>query len=359
MPGRLHSSLLVVAALAAGLALAPSAGARSFTPPDDKIFHGTSDTGVSDDYRAFTDQTQEHSAVLQNFYHWGVPLGTGALQRWRHTRTRGVLSLSTAPGGQAEVIDPKGIAQGRGDDYILSLNQAIGKSHQVVYIRLMAEMNGYWNPYSAYNADGTSRGADHSTRWFKKAWKRFAIIVRGGSRKSINNRLRAQRLPRIYRAHSNNAPIYRRKDVPRRLRKPKVALMWVPQTSGSPAVRGNRPQAYWPGARYVDWVGADVYSKFANATLWNNLNSFYKKFKGKPFVIGEYSPWDADPGGAFVSKLFSWAESHKRTRMLIYYRSVSTTNVFNLQFYPEAQNVLRNVLNGARYMSVAPEYRKK
>ena len=44
---------------------------------------------------------------------------------------------------------------GHGDRYILKLNQSIARSKQVVYIRLFPEMNGYWNPYSAYNADGS------------------------------------------------------------------------------------------------------------------------------------------------------------------------------------------------------------
>lgn len=358
MPNRADFRRLALAALVLIAALPASANARSFTPPGNKVFHGTSDTGDTSDYRAFSDQVNEHSAVLQSFYHWGVPVGTGALQRWRRTRTRGVLSLSTAPGGQPEVIDPKEVAKGRGDDYILSLNGAIGKSKQVVYIRLFPEMNGHWNPYSAFNADGSPRGTDHSTRWFKKAWQRFALIIRGGSRKSINERLRRAHLPRIYRASSNNAKIYKRKNVPRKLRKPKVALMWVPQTSGSPDIAGNAPRRYWPGARYVDWVGADVYAKFANATLWGKLNSFYRKFDGKPFVIGEYAPWDADPGGRFVTRLFDWAETHRRTRMLIYYRSVNATNEFNLQFYPDAMNALQGILNRARYMSFAPEYRR-
>ena len=356
MPRR--TLIACAAAIAAALALAPSAGARAFTPPGDKIFHGVSDTGHAGDYRSFVDLTRAHSAVMQDFFHWGVPVGTGALQRWRHTRTRGVLSLSTAPGGQSEVIDPKGIASGRGDDYILSLNGAIAKSHQIVYIRLMPEMNGSWNPYSAFNSDGSSRGTDHSTRWFKKAWKRFALIVRGGSRRSINKRLRKQHLPRIYRARSNHDKIYKRKGVDRKLPKPKIALMWVPQTSGSPNIAANRPARYWPGARYVDWVGADAYAKFSNSTLWNNLNRFYRRFDGKPFVIGEYAPWDADPGGAFVSKLFNWAEDRRRARMLIYYRSVSPTNEFNLQFYPDALSVVRKTLNRSRYMGVAPELKR-
>ena len=78
-------------------------------------------------------------------------------------------------------------------------------------------------------------------------------------------------MPRLLRARSNNAKIYKRQNVGQALPKPKVALMWVPQTTGSPNVRGNQPSNYWPGNRYVDWVGADAYAKFSNATLWNNL----------------------------------------------------------------------------------------
>jgi len=346
-------------ALAAGglLLLAPAgAHAGTFTPPNGKIFHGVSETGDVADYRSFTRTTRAHSAVSQSFFHWGVPLGTGALQRWRRTRTRGVLSLSTAPGGQPEEITPKAIAVGRGDTYMLSLNDSISDSRQTAYIRLFPEMNGHWNPYSAFNANGTSRGADHSTRWFRKAWKRFAIVVRGGSRKTINTKLRKLKLPRLLRARSNNAPIYKHNRVGRRLPKPRVALMWVPQTSGSPNVRGNRPGKYYPGNRYVDWVGADAYAKFSNATLWRKLGSFYRRYDSKPFVIGEYGPWDGDPGGAFTDRMFDWVRSHRRARMLIYYRSVNATNIFNIDFYPSALSVVRQALNGQRFMPFAPEY---
>lgn len=356
--GRLTTALVLAIAIGGLLTAVPAASAKSYTPPDGKIFHGVSETGHVADYHSFTEQTKEHSAISQSFFHWGVPLGTGALQRWRKTRTRGVLSLSTAPGGQPEVIDPKAVAQGRGDDYMLSLNRSITEHEQIVYIRLFPEMNGHWNPYSAFNADGSRRGEDHSTKWFRKAWQRFAIVVRGGPVKKINDRLRALKLPRLLRAKSNRDKVYERNNVGKSLPKPKVAMMWVPQTSGSPNVRGNQPSDYWPGNKYVDWVGADVYAKFSNSTLWNNLNAFYDKYDSKPFMIGEYAPWDSDPGGAFVKRLFDWAQSHRRTRMLVYFRSVNPTNVFNLQFYPEAMAALRDILDRSRYMSHPPEYEK-
>jgi hypothetical protein len=353
----LRASALALATGALLVVLPAAAPARSFTPPDGKSFHGVSETGDVQDFRAFTDQVNAHAAVSQSFFHWGVPLGTGALQRWRKTRSRGVLSLSTAPGGQPEVIDPKQIAEGRGDDYILSLNHSISKSRQVVYIRLFPEMNGHWNPYSAFNANGSARGRDHSTRWFRAAWQRFELVIKGGTLRSINRRLRNRHLPRLLRARSNRDPVYKRHGVGRRLPEPKVALMWVPQTTGSPNIAANAPKKYWPGKRYVDWVGADAYAKFSNSTLWRSLNSFYRKFDGKPFVIGEYGPWDGDPGGAFTDRMFDWARDHKRTRMLIYYRSVNPTNIFNIGFYPDALGVLRKALNAPRFAPLAPEYR--
>ena len=219
-----------------------------------KIFHGVSETGHIQHYSSFVDQTGSHSAVSQSFFHWGVPLGTGALERYRKTRTRGVVSLSTAPGGQPEVITPEAIAKGRGDKYMLSLNNSISDSKQIVYIRLFAEMNGHWNPYSAFNADGSSRGSSHSTKNFRKAWKRFSIIVRGGTRvedqqaPSASSTCRACSTPK-----ANNDKIYDRLDVPKKLPKPKVALMWVPQTS-------RLPERLWQPARQPTTPAASTWT---------------------------------------------------------------------------------------------------
>ena len=353
---RVRTALGAFVALIAIAAGAPTAQGKSYAPPKDKSFHGVSETGFTRDYKSFAKLTKTHSAVQQRFSHWGMPL-TPALGRFHRTRTRGVLSLSTAPGGQPEVISPLKIATGRGDRYMLLLNEEIAASRQIVYIRLMAEMNGHWNAYSAFNSDGSSRGKSHSTKSFKKAWKRFAIIVKGGPRDKINKRLHALDMPRLLRAKSNNDKVYDRLDVPKKLPKPKVAMMWVPQTRGSPNVPGNAPADYYPGAKYVDWVGADAYAKFANSTLWNNLNAFYRKYDQHPFVIGEYGPWDSDPGGAFTHAMFNWGESHGRTKMLLYYRDVNATNIFNLQHYPDALGVLQQKIAGNEFVPIPAEYR--
>jgi hypothetical protein len=327
---------------------APTA-ARKFTPRHHRIFHGVSDTANNRDFHRFRERVGAHPAVLENFYHWDTPLTSGALQRWRQTRTRGVLSLSTAPGGQPEAISPRQIAKGRGDDYIVRLNQTIAKSKQVVYIRLFPEMNGYWNPYCAYDANGTKKGRSHSLNSFRRAWQRIVLIVRGGKRKKINRKLRQRHMPRILRASSNHARIYRREHVHRRLDRPEVAFMWSPQTIGSPYVAGNQPGHYWPGRRFVDWVGADIYSAYATPGVWGAFKSFYRKWRHWPFVVGEYSPWDNDYRGSFTRKLFKFALRHRRTRMLIYYRSVNPGTPFDVDNFPRAKRVLRHMLNKRRF----------
>ena len=178
---------IVVAGLALGTATTTAARSKHdpYIPANGRAWHGVSDTGHLADYRKFNRQVRAHTPLLQDFFHWGVPLSTGALDRWERSDTRGVLSLSTAPGGGTEVITPQQIANGFGDHYLLRLNESIENSGQVVYIRPFGEMNLHYNPYSAFNADGSPRGG-HATKWFKRAWRRMVLIVRGGKRDKIN-----------------------------------------------------------------------------------------------------------------------------------------------------------------------------
>lgn len=335
-------------ALVAGCGLGAGAGAgaadaswhpRAYAPPHGRAFHGVSGTvGKERDFQRFRHWVGAHPAVMQDFFPWGTSLKKGALPLWHRTSTRGMLSLTTKLGDR-EVIRPGEVAHGRGDRYIVKLNHQIaGHRRQVVYIRLFPEMNGHWNPYCAYNADGSARGHGHSTKSFRRAWRRFATIIRGGSVAGINARLHRLGMPNLQRR------------VGRRLPHPKVAMVWNPQTIGSPAVSGNAPGRYWPGRHYVDWVGADIYAKFPN---FKGLNRLYRNYPRKPFLIGEWSPWDYDSPG-FVKRLFGWARRHHRVRLLVYYQAFGATNPHHIENYPAAESMLEQELNGRRYDPFAP-----
>jgi hypothetical protein len=345
-------------ALAALIGIAEARPGKTFVPRHGQIYHGVSDTADLRDFAHFRRQVRAHPAVLQEFYHWDVSLpASGAFKRWDRSRTLGVVSMSTKlPARGGSEITPAQIAAGLGDHYLLRLNQSIESRGEPVYIRLFPEMNGHWNPYCAFNADGSSRGGDHRPQKLVEAWRRTVIIVRGGARRVINRRLRKSGMPRIYRAKSNRDRIYERRDVPRRLDPAPVSFMWVPQTFGSPNIPGNQPEDYWPGRRFVDWVGADIYSKFA--TAFDDLRRFQQRYRRYPFVIGEYSPWDNDFSGAFTRKLLGWARRHQRVRMLIYYRSVTADNAFYITHYPGARRELRQALNKRRFDPFGPGQRR-
>lgn len=328
-----------------------------YLPPHGRVFHGVSETitgtrGVLH----FQRQVGAHPAVVEDFYHWGTPLSTGALDRWHEEHSRGLLSVSTAPGDGVETITPRQIANGRDDHYLVRLNQTISNAGQVVYLRPFGEMNGYWNPYSAFNSDGSAR-PDHSTKQFIRAWRRFSIVVRGGSVGAINRHLTGLGMPKLLRAQRNDAHVYHREGVGNGLSHPHVAFVWNPQTISSPNIPANRPSRYWPGRKYVDWVGADIYSKFASTTVRTALGRFQHRYRHFPFVIGEYAPWDNDSDGKFVRWLFRWAGRHTKVRMLVYYRSVTPDSAFEISRYPKARRRLRHILDSPHYMPYAPGLR--
>lgn len=326
---------MILLLLLAVLALPAGARAAPYAPPGNEIYTGVSDTGYRGDYFSFTEAAGQHVAVLQSFEVWGNP-PEEAVRRWELTGTRGMLSISTAPCyGCAEVISPRGIRRGRGDEYLLKLGALLAAWNQPTYIRLLPEMNGHWNPYAAFNEDGSRRDDAHRTKQFRRAWQRSALIIRGGSRALINRRLKRRGMPPI-RASGN---------VRAQLPRPEVGLLWVPQSAGSPNLAANAPPAYWPGAKYVDWVGADIYGKFPNFT---GLDDLYGDFGHKPFVIGEWSPWDYD-NAPFTNDLFDWVEGHKRAKMMVYYQDFGDPNAFQIQAYPDSEEVMRKRMRGHRY----------
>src|SRR4051812_18740145 len=191
-------SLFAAAVLAACLLLPATAGAASYAPPRGKVLTGGTggyDAGHIDD---FARRSGRRPAVYQFFF---TPQWTSADQRslnWQRgllrfagqQGVRPMFALSTAEGGHGgSAVTPAGLTRGAGDPYLIQLGQLAAESGQVLYVRLMAEMNNWNNPYSAFGPTGSWRGPAHSTRAFRQAWRRAALILRGGQVASIDRRL--------------------------------------------------------------------------------------------------------------------------------------------------------------------------
>ena len=323
--------------LVLAVAVAPAAAeAAAYLPPRGKVFAGVTG-GQRDAFALFSRQVGHHPPVFQFFMFWGQST-TWELRHSVPVRARHMVHISTQGNGR-ELITPRAIALGRDDGYLLSVNREIAESGRIVYIRLMSEMNGHWNPYCAFSSSGRSRGPERSTRSFRQAWRRFVLVVRGGPVESINARLSRLRLPPL-RTRAEELP------------RPRVSFLWVPQVAGSPDIPANSPRAYWPGGAYVDWVGTDFYSKFPN---FYGLSRFYRQFPGKPFAFGEWALWVRD-SASFVDRLFAWARSHGRTRMLMYNQGNRVDGPFSLSRYPRGRAALRRQLRDRRFVPYAPEF---
>jgi hypothetical protein len=314
------------------LTLAPAASADPLLPPKGKTYSGV--TG-SQSVALFKGQVGKHPSVFGFFTRWNGPVEY-IYEAVDRAGSRLMLHISTQDGyGTPEAVTPLGIARGQGDAYLIRTNRRIAEYGQPTYVRFLAEMNQANNGYCAYNHNGTSRGRSHSTSAFKDAWRRATLILRGGPVDRIDARLRALDLPPL-RTDAVELP------------QPPIAMLWVPQTEGTPNIRANSARAYWPGPGYVDWVGTDFYSRFPNFT---DLETFYRDFGRKPFVFGEWALWGRDDPG-FVRRFFAWIADHPRVRMLLYNQGNDSDGPFRLRRYPASRAAIRKALRKPRYLGL-------
>jgi Glycosyl hydrolase family 26 len=260
--------------------------------------------GVLGDATRFRAQTGQASTIRHTIISWnqGLTWGTRLPALLDGMRPTPLLGIGTSDWrSKAEVVSPKDIAQGRGDAFLVGLNGAIAQFGSLVYLRPLPEMNNYHRPFSAFDANGRSRGPTHATSVFRKAFARIAVVVRGGTAASMNAKLRRLGLPPI----ANDLP-----SAP-------VRIVWNPQGYGSPDLPQNSAQAYYPGDAYVDVVANDLYDQGFNAA-WDANERLYAAHPGKRFAIGEWGLWSIDDP-AFVGRMATFAKTHGRVEFVAYF----------------------------------------
>jgi hypothetical protein len=332
------------------MAIAGPARSLTLVPPAGRVFFGVSDRGTEAEFHEFAEAVGKHPAVLQTFHPWGNTLGR-AVSRWQSLLVRPMLHISTMDDQTlAELITPRSIAQGAGDNYLLRLNHAFADEGTPAYVRPLGEGNRCLNAWSPLTCTGASRGSSHTHRWYKLAFRRIAIVVRGGGTLAkINARLSAAGLPPLKRQGGPE---------PDSLPAAPVSIVWSQLPGGSPPVRRNRPGAYWPGAAYVDWIGTDFYSRYP---YWRLITRFYRKFSTarfgrKPIALTEWAVSGEDEP-RFIRQIFAWAHRRPRVRMLIYFRGFGEAgNAYRIGLYPRSLAALRQKLNQRRFPAFAPNH---
>ena len=328
---------LIALTVALALVLPAAAAAAPYTAPGNKVLWGGQGGYTPGSIGEFGRQSGKHPAVFNYFIDWRGDFNWLALRLADAERadSNAMLSVGTEETG----LSLRDLARGGGDGFLVGLNRLLVEHGRVVYLRPLSEMNNSNNPYSAYDGSGNSRGPAFTTAWFKKAWRRLALVVRGGDVAKINRKLRRLGLPPVKTGADE-------------LGRPKVALMWVPLSFGNPEIEKNHPNHFWPGKGYVDWVGTTWYSMYRNSSAFHTFYS-NRLWRSKPFAFAEWGIWGADVP-SFVGQFFGFLKSHPRVRMAVYYQSASLKPEFALKNHPASRAALRRAVNWSRLTGVAP-----
>jgi hypothetical protein len=213
-------------------------------------------------------------------------------------------------------------------------------------VRPLGEPNRCLNVWSPITCDGSWKDdGQHSRYWYKQAFRRIAAIVRGGvTLEQLNLILGGIGLPGLNRTKGPN---------PTSLPPAPVSIVWSALPGGSPRVKGNFPGNYWPGSRWINWVGTDFYSEYP---AWTDLNRFFagKQWKRKPISITEWAVSGKDEP-RFVKQLVAWTVKRPRVRMLVYYNGfgLNSENPYDLARYPRTINTLRKKIRRANFLPYA------
>lgn len=178
------------------------------------------------------------------------------------------------------------IKRGAYDGHIRSWARMMGRFRKKVYVRLMHEMNGNWNPWG-----GTVNG--NSPRRFRAAWRHIVKVSR--------------------RAGAHN-----------------VRWVFSPLAEDVPRKRRNRFEKYYPGKRYVDVLGLSGYNWGGDTPWFGGWRSFKEIFK-RPYKrlrrLGPQPIWITEVGSAsnggdkakWVRKMWRQSSRWRRMRAIVWY----------------------------------------
>jgi hypothetical protein len=295
----------IAAAVLAALVLAP-------------VGHSGVTLGLKGDPDRFQRLTGQRTVAEHIFLPWDV--GPGRLDMaFERNGPKPLIAINPA-------LKPRAVARGYGDAFLIRLNHAAERSGKPAYIRPMPEMNGHWSPYCAYNQNGTRRGRAYSQAWFKKAFRRIYVIVKGGAREEMNERLARFGMPPV----AVDLPV-----------NSQLRVIWNPQGFGSPNVPGNMPAAYWPGRGFVDVVGNDLYDVSGRA-MWQAAHDLYRRYPGKPYAFGEWGLWGIDDPG-FIRRMRRFVVRHERIELLAWYNG-RAGQIWDLASKPASRRAYRRLI---------------
>src|SRR5215211_7784950 len=341
----------------------PSDGTiEKFEPPDGELYAGvdadqnSTDTSIEANTRLWNEWVSLMNGVPPAISHTFTSYDTYMKWDTDVAEARGATPLITWQTGKG--TSPKTIANGgaassgnRSDYVIMKTAYYLRTLNKPVFLRIDHEMNAHWFARGAYNSDGTPRA--HTTEDFKDMWRRMHIIFEGGKVSDINAKLAAEGMPPLDPAVGTSAAFKGLSSTtdPNAYLAPtnNVAFVFNPvDAPGIPNKAGNLWADYYPGDKYVDWIGQTSYDGTWSATLdvrFGWLEQFYQDFAvghDKPYMMGEWGLMQHegdDP--AYIQRMLEWQKAHPGVKALVYFNVQTSELEHRLEVYPNSAALMR------------------
>ena len=259
--------------------------------------------GIAGKPDRFERQTGQESQIRQLFLGWGQgsTWGSPFADLFAGLKPIPMIHIGTDQGrARTEAITPAQIAAGRGDSYLIALNQAIAAFGGPIYVRVLAEMNNPKNLYAPTRPNGASKGASHSPAAYKQAFRRAYLILHGGV---IDAKLRRLGLKPVGRDLAVNPTS-------------SLTVIWNP-IAGFDAQSPRPAQQFYPGDAFVDMVGNDIFAGRRGVASHAANEALYRAHPSKPYALPEWGLSVDDPG--FVRKICRFLATASRTRLAVFY----------------------------------------
>jgi hypothetical protein len=261
--------------------------------------------GIAGDAVRFRAQTRQESAIRHAFLGWqqGVAWGRRIEVLLTQLAPNPMLHLGIGGPDRRPRTTPLAIARGSGDTYLQRLNQAIADFDGTVYVRPMAEMNNPATLYAPVTKSGRSKGVAYSPQAYRDAFCRIYLILHGGPRSAINAALRRAELPPL--GISEDLPVNPTS---------KLRVIWNPLAG----IGGW--QVFYPGDRWVDLIGNDMYGEGVDFSRSQNeeLYAFARQRK-KRYSLPEWGVSVDQP--EFVRYICDFIRSHAGVELAAYFES--------------------------------------
>jgi Glycosyl hydrolase family 26 len=250
--GRVLATVLVALALAsAGAGATPSQAAAAPVALGAFIHNSYMDPGLFD---AYAREVGRRPVILGSYKTWAISLID--FPQLEAIWSRGAVPMVTwePSGNRGKVYKLADIARGRYDNFVRASAQAAAAWGHPIFLRFAHEMNGAWYPWGRGVHDGTR----NRPRDYKAAWRHLVGIFRA------------------YGATN-------------------VKWVWAPNQNFS----GRFPfRQYYPGDRWVDWVGIDGFN-WSTSPRWQTFSELFASsynalvsFTERPVIIAETGTWE-------------------------------------------------------------------